>query len=112
MTVSAAPVERPTLRLTTQTVIMLGVAALAWAGVFAYARHMGNGIGTMGMPLVEFLPMWALMMTAMMLPAVAPVAALVVRTIGSDRTRRLLATRRPLCEPSQWLSSLRPASIN
>jgi hypothetical protein len=47
MTVSAAPVERPTLRLTTQTVIMLGVAALAWAGVIAYARHMGNGIGTM-----------------------------------------------------------------
>ena len=90
MTVSAAPVERPTLRLTTQTVIMLGVASLAWAGVIAYARHMGNGVGTMGMPLVEFLPMWALMMTAMMLPAVAPVAALVVRTIGSDRTRRLV----------------------
>jgi hypothetical protein len=89
MTVSAAPVEQPTLRLTTQTVIMLSVAALAWAGVIAFARHMGNGIGTMGMPLVEFLPMWALMMTAMMLPAVAPVAALVVRTIRSDRTRRL-----------------------
>ena len=89
MTVSAAPVERPALRLTTQTVSMFGLAALAWAGVIAYARHMGNGIGTMGMSLVEFLPMWALMMTAMMLPAVAPVASLVLRTIGSDRPHRV-----------------------
>ena len=55
MTVSAAPVERPTLRLTTQTVSMLEVAALAWAGVIAYARHMGNAIGTMGMPLVDVI---------------------------------------------------------
>lgn len=68
---------------------MFGLAALAWAGVIAYARHMGNGIGTMGMSLVEFLPMWALMMTAMMLPAVAPVASLVLRTIGSDRPHRV-----------------------
>ena len=44
----------------------------------------------MGMPLREFMPMWALMMTAMMLPAVAPVASLYSRTIGSDRSRRLV----------------------
>jgi predicted metal-binding membrane protein len=90
VTASATPLERPALRLTSQTIVMLGVAALAWAGVIAYARHMGNGIGTMGMSMLEFLPMWSLMMTAMMLPAVAPVATLVVRTIGSDRPRRLL----------------------
>ena len=41
MTASVAPVERPALRLTRETIVMLGVAALAWAGVIAYARHMG-----------------------------------------------------------------------
>ena len=89
MTVSVAPVERPALRLTRQTILMLSVAALAWAGVIAYARHMGNGVGTMGMSLVGFMGMWSLMMTAMMLPAVAPVASLYLRTIASDRARRL-----------------------
>ena len=53
-------------------------------------RHMGNGVGTMGMSFVEFMGMWTLMMTAMMLPAVAPVASLYLRTIGTDRPRRLL----------------------
>jgi predicted metal-binding membrane protein len=90
VTASAAPLERPALRLNTQTIVILGVAALAWAGVIAYARHMGNGVGTMGIHFVEFVPMWSLMMTAMMLPAVAPVASLVLRTIGSDRPRRLV----------------------
>jgi predicted metal-binding membrane protein len=89
MTASVAPVERPVLRLTRETVIILGVAALAWASVLAYARDMDNGIGTMGMSLPEFMGMWSLMMTAMMLPAVAPVASLYLRTIVSDRPRRL-----------------------
>jgi predicted metal-binding membrane protein len=88
MTASVAAVERPALRLTRQTIVLLGVAALAWAGVIAYARHMGNGVGTMGMSLVEFMGMWSLMMTAMMLPAVAPVASLYLRTIAADRPRR------------------------
>ena len=89
MTTSVAPVERPVLRLTRETIVMLGVAALAWAGVIAYARHMGNGVGTMGMSLLVFMGMWSLMTTAMMLPAVAPVASLYLRTIVSDRPRRL-----------------------
>jgi predicted metal-binding membrane protein len=89
MTASVAPVQRPVLRLTRETVAMLSVAALAWAGVIAYARHMGNGVGTMGMSLPEFMGMWSLMMTAMMLPAVAPVASLYLRTIVSDRLSRV-----------------------
>ncbi len=89
MTASVASVERPVLRLTRESIVMLGVAALAWAGVIAYARDMGNGVGTMGMSLLEFMGMWSLMMTAMMLPAVAPVASLYLRTIVSDRPRRL-----------------------
>jgi predicted metal-binding membrane protein len=43
----------------------------------------------MGMSLPEFMGMWSLMMTAMMLPAVAPVASLYLRTIVSDRFRRV-----------------------
>jgi predicted metal-binding membrane protein len=90
VTAPAAPLERPTLRLTPQGVAMVGVAALAWAGAITYARHMGNGVGTMGLPLVEFLPMWSLMMTAMMLPGVSPVASLYLRTIDSNRPRRFI----------------------
>src|SRR5258706_15690952 len=89
MTTSVAPVERPVLRLTRESIVMFGVAALAWAAVIAYARHMGNGVGTVGMSLLEFMGMWSLMMTAMMLPAVTPVASLYLRTIVSDRSRRL-----------------------
>ena len=58
------------------------LAALAWAGVLAYVREMGNGPGSMGLPLREFMPMWAVMMAAMMLPAVASVASLYARTIN------------------------------
>jgi predicted metal-binding membrane protein len=50
---------------------------------------MGNGAGTMGLGMGEFLPMWAVMMAAMMLPAVAPVASLYARTIKTDRGPRL-----------------------
>lgn len=89
MTTSIAPVDRPALRLTRETIVLLSVAALAWAGVIAYARHMGNGAGTMGLSAIGFLGMWSLMMTAMMLPAVAPVASLYLRTIAADRGRRL-----------------------
>jgi predicted metal-binding membrane protein len=84
-----APVDRPTYRLTPLTVLLLVCAALAWAGVVAYARDMGNGPGTMGLSIEEFLAMWGGMMTAMMLPAVAPVASLYSRTITDDRGRRL-----------------------
>ncbi len=72
-----------------QTLTLVGIAALAWAGVIAYARHMGNGVGTMGLGLGEFVAMWALMMTAMMLPAVAPVATLYSATVTDHRARRL-----------------------
>lgn len=89
MSAPARPLDRPVLRLTPQNLSLLGVAALAWSGVIAYARHMGNGAGTMGIGFGEFVAMWSLMMTAMMLPAVAPVAALYARTIGSNRGRRL-----------------------
>lgn len=45
--------------------------------------------GTMGLGLVAFLGAWTLMMTAMMLPAVAPFASFYTRTFTEHRTRRL-----------------------
>jgi predicted metal-binding membrane protein len=90
MTAPAAPAHRRALRLTPSTVAVLALAALAWAGIIAYARDLGNGVGTMGMPLSEFLPMWAVMMTAMMAPAVAPVALLYARAINADAARLAL----------------------
>ena len=89
MTAPAGSVERPALRFTRSTIMALALAALAWVGVTVYAREMGNGRGTMALPLRHFTAMWAAMMAAMMLPAVAPVATLYARTIRSDRTRRL-----------------------
>jgi predicted metal-binding membrane protein len=64
---------------------LLLVAAVAWAGTFAVAQQMGVMAGTMGLAVPAFLLVWLLMMTAMMLPAVSPVARLYLRTIGPDR---------------------------
>jgi len=87
--VSTPEVDRPSFRLTRSTVALLALSGLAWVGVIAYARDMGNGPGTMGMPVGEFLEMWGVMMAAMMLPAVAPVATLYARTIKAPRGLRL-----------------------
>lgn len=91
MTESSVAVTRPTIQISPSTIASLSVAALAWAAVVAIARHVGNGVGTMDLPAVELLGMWALMMTGMMLPAVAPVASLYVRTIPSGQPRRWLS---------------------
>jgi predicted metal-binding membrane protein len=81
---------RPTLRVSPATIASLSAAAVAWAAVIVVARHMGNGVGTMQLSLPEFTGMWALMMAAMMLPAVAPVASLYLRTISTRRPARWL----------------------
>ena len=86
---AVATAGRPASGVTRPTVTLLSLAALAWAGSTAYARHMGNGAGTMGLTFGEFLAMWASMMAAMMLPAVAPVVAVYERTITTNRTVRL-----------------------
>ena len=58
------------------------VALLAWLLTVAQARDMGIGPGTMGIGLPLFLVLWLAMMTAMMLPSVAPVAITWVRGIS------------------------------
>ena len=45
--------------------------------------------GTMGLALPAFLVAWTVMMAAMMLPSVAPVASLYARSIAARRTLRL-----------------------
>jgi len=47
---------------------LLVLAAVAWAGTFAVAQHMGMMSGTMGLAVPAFLLVWLLMMAAMMLP--------------------------------------------
>src|SRR3979490_1217042 len=57
------------------------IAVVAWAVTVTLARKMGNGPGTMGLALLPFLGLWGVMMAAMMLPSVAPVAVLWTRLI-------------------------------
>jgi predicted metal-binding membrane protein len=45
------------------------IAAAAWIATIAWGRALGNGPGPMGLNLVAFVGMWAVMMTAMMLPS-------------------------------------------
>ncbi len=62
------------------------VAVAAWAITVMKARDMGNGPGTMGLALLPFLGLWIVMMSAMMLPSVAPVAVLWTRSISGTST--------------------------
>ncbi|WP_225994208.1 DUF2182 domain-containing protein [Actinomadura rudentiformis] len=61
---------------------MILLSALAWVFMVGQARDMGVEPGTMGMALPLFLLLWLVMMTAMMLPSVAPVALTWGRAIG------------------------------
>ncbi|MDC2956882.1 DUF2182 domain-containing protein [Streptomyces gilvifuscus] len=60
---------------------LLGAAGLAWVLTVRSSSGMSAGPGTMGRDLWEFLALWGLMMAAMMLPAVAPVVSLYLRTL-------------------------------
>jgi predicted metal-binding membrane protein len=69
-------------------VTLIVVAAGTWIGIVAWARRTGNGPGTMGLGLFPFVGMWALMMTAMMVPAVARTAVSgVVTTVRGTGAR-------------------------
>jgi len=86
MTTSAAPSLR---RLTPQAAILLLVAAVAWLVTVGRAGTMVGMTGTMGLSLAAFVGMWTLMMAAMMLPSVAPVASMYQRSVRSSRALRL-----------------------
>jgi predicted metal-binding membrane protein len=86
----------PPHQLAVPWIAVAALAAAAWAVTVALARHMGSGPGTMGLALVPFLGLWVVMMAAMMLPSVAPVAVLWTRLIsgasaGAGRAARMSA---------------------
>lgn len=66
----------------TSALLLAGVGAAL--GTVLLAGDMGAGPGTMGMGLIPFLGTWALMMAAMMLPSVSPVAGLYLRRISAE----------------------------
>jgi predicted metal-binding membrane protein len=63
-------------------IAVAALAGVAWVVTILLARSMGNGPGTMGLALLPFLGLWLVMMSAMMLPSVAPVAVLWTRLIS------------------------------
>jgi predicted metal-binding membrane protein len=76
-------------RLTPQAAVLLLLAAVAWLFTVGRAATMQGMTGTMGLGLAAFVGMWALMMAAMMLPSVAPVASMYQRSVRSYRALRL-----------------------
>ena len=72
----------PPRQLAVPWIAVAALAAVAWAVTVVLARKMGNGPGTMGMALLPFLGLWIVMMAAMMLPSVAPVAVMWTRLIS------------------------------
>src|SRR5262249_56778578 len=72
----------PPRQLAVPWIAVAALAGVAWVVTILLARSMGNGPGTMGLALPPFLGLWAVMMSAMMLPSVAPVAVLWTRLIS------------------------------
>ncbi len=62
------------------------LAALAWIVTVDQANGMGIGPGTMGLTLLAFLALWVVMMAAMMLPSVAPMVIVWVRSVSARAT--------------------------
>ena len=71
--------------------VLLVLAAAAWAATLQIARGMTGMTGTMGLGVASFIAVWTLMMAAMMLPSVTPVASLYAKTVpaGPNRTARI-----------------------
>jgi predicted metal-binding membrane protein len=76
--------QRPGLA-SPEAALLLMLAAGAWAATLVLARGMAGMTGTMGLGLALFVPLWTLMMAAMMLPSVAPTASLYARTFRQNR---------------------------
>ncbi|MGI8491430.1 MAG: DUF2182 domain-containing protein [Acidimicrobiales bacterium] len=67
---------------------LLLTAGLAWVVTITWATPMGAASGAMGLPLVAFLPVWVVMMAAMMFPSVAPMAIIWIRSVAGRATVR------------------------
>ena len=78
-------------RANPQVAVLLLVAAAAWLGSALRMRGMAGMPGTGGLGLAAFLPVWTLMMAAMMLPSVSPLASMYARSVRERRAARLAA---------------------
>jgi predicted metal-binding membrane protein len=78
------------LRPTPEAAALVLIGLGAWVVVGWLAAGMGSMPGTMGLGVAAFVGVWTLMMAAMMMPSIAPVAALYARSFGADRPRRLV----------------------
>jgi predicted metal-binding membrane protein len=86
----SAGLARPRPGLATrEAAFLLILAAGAWAVTVALARGMAGMTGTMGLGPALFVPVWTLMMAAMMLPSVAPTASLYAKTFRDNRAMRI-----------------------
>jgi len=74
---------------TREAAVLLFLAAGAWAATLIIARGMAGMTGTMGLGLAGFVSVWTLMMAAMMLPSVTPMAWLYAKTVRTNRTVRI-----------------------
>ena len=80
----------PQRRLATpEAAVVAVIAAGAWLGTVSVSRGMASMTGTMGMSASEFVPVWTLMMAAMMLPAVGVTGSVYARTILTHRPTRV-----------------------
>jgi len=84
---SGRPVRN--LLLTREAAGLLLIAGVAWLAVFAQSRGMSAMGATMGLGPLAFVGVWTLMIGAMMLPTVAPVAVLYERSVTDNRVLRL-----------------------
>jgi predicted metal-binding membrane protein len=86
---SAGLARSRTSRAPREAAVLLILAAGAWAATVAVARGMAGMTGTMGLGVAAFVPVWTLMMAAMMLPSVTPVATLYAKTMQRSRIARI-----------------------
>lgn len=77
--------ERASVGALALTLVTLAV----WGATASLTRSMYGMAGTMGLGVVSFVAVWTLMMAAMMLPSVAPVALSYQRVIRNARGVRL-----------------------
>jgi predicted metal-binding membrane protein len=92
-TVLPAPRAVPSRDTVVAWSILLLLAMLAWLVTIQQAVAMGSETGTMGISFVLFLGFWIVMMAAMMLPSVAPVAIAWARAIGRQSSGLRRASR-------------------
>ncbi len=83
----------PAVRFRPGLLALIGCALLAWYLTVQLAAGMPPGPGAMGLGLAGFLAGWALMMTAMMLPSLAPLLSAYLRSIRAERSSRTRAVR-------------------